>query len=239
MQWYDRTISTLKHGETYSRAKLMDMLRIDNPALSQNSFQWAIGTMVKTGRIERVGRDEYALSSGEKLPIYTPPYTDEANAVIEKISKKYSYIRFTVYESCLLNEFLNHLIAKNTIFVQAEKDSSVFVFRYLQEIMGQGLMYKPTTEDFSLYWKGDSVIITDLISEAPLSQSRPHDITMEKLLVDIYCDKLIRGTFEKSEYKSIVEQAKATYQLDKIKLLRYARRRNKEADIAKIFNGNE
>ena len=239
MQWYDRTISTLKRGETYSRAKLMDKLRADNPSLSQNSFQWAMGTMVKTGRIERIGHDEYALSSGKQLPLYTPMYSDEAITLIEKISKQYPYICFTVFETTLLNEFLNHLIAQNTIFVQAEKDSSVFVFRYLQEGNSQNLMYRPTKKDFSLYWKSDSIIVTDLITEAPLSQSRPHDITIEKLLVDVYCDKLIRGTYGKSEYKGVMEQAKATYLLDKVKLLRYARRRNKEEEIARIFDGNE
>ena len=239
MQWYDRTISTLKRGETYSRGKLMDKLRADNPSLSQNSFQWAVGTMVKTGRIERIGHDEYAISSGQQLPPYMPMYSEEANDLIEKISEQYPHIRFTVFETSLLNEFINHLIAQNTIFVQVEKDSGVFVFRYLQEENGQNLMYRPTKKDFSLYWKSDSIIVTDLITEAPLSQNRPHDITIEKLLVDMYCDKLIRCTYGKSEYRSVMEQARAAYLLDKARLLRYARRRNKEAEIARIFDGSE
>lgn len=49
-------------------------------------------------------------------------------------------------------------------------------------------MYKPTRKEFNRYWTADSVIIADMVSEAPVASNNPHVITIEKMLVDMYCD---------------------------------------------------
>ena len=65
----------------------------------------------------------------------------------------------------------------------------------------------------------------------------PHEITAEKMLVDIFCDKIINLTYGKSEYESIVETIYSRYQVDTARLLRYARRRNKEKEIMQFIDG--
>lgn len=238
MPWYDNTVKSLEAGKTYTRNALMAQLRKDNPSLSRNSFQWAIGGMLKSGKIVRGGFDKYTLSGDNERPRYVPTYSETAGTLIEKVSQKFPYIQFTVFESLLMNEFLNHLIAQNTIFIQVEKEASVFVFRHLQEEGYQNLMYKPSTKQFSLYWAKDSVIVTDIISEAPKEQGSPHAICLEKMLVDMYCDKLISKLYGKAEFNSIVGQALSRYLVEKTKLLRYARRRNKGTEMTEILEAN-
>lgn len=85
----------------------------------------------------------------------------------EVYDEKYPYVQFTVFETVLMNEFLNHLIAQNTVFIQVEKESSIYVFRFFQNQGIQNVMYKPGKKDFNLYWAKDCVIVTDMISEAP------------------------------------------------------------------------
>lgn len=237
MQWYDNTVSALEPGKTYTRSALMDCMKKNNPSLSRNSFQWAVGSMVQSGKLVRTGFDEYKLPGDLQRPIYLPDYTDSAKALMEQIAEKYPCSQFTVFETSLMNEFLNHLIAQNTIFIQVEKETSIFVFRFLQEEGYQNLMYKPIRKDFNLYWSKDSIIVTDMVSESPLLRDSPHSISLEKMLVDMYCDKLISSTFSKAEYASVVEQATSKYMVERPKLLRYARRRNKEAEIKVFFNG--
>ena len=65
--------------------------------------------------------------------------------------------------------------------------------------------------------------------------NNPHVITIEKMLVDMYCDKLIQSTYSKAEYPSVLEQVIKTYKVEKPKMLRYAGRRNKAAEIKKIL----
>lgn len=91
-----------------------------------------------------------------------PIYSDTAEGLIRLISEKYPYVQFTAFETVLMNEFLNHLIAQNTVFIQVEKESGIYVFRFLQEQGIRNVMYKPGKKDFNLYWSKDCVIVTDI-----------------------------------------------------------------------------
>ena len=233
MKWYENT--KLESGKIYSHKSLVAILQRERPSLSTSTYRWAINGMLQDGMLSKKGYNEYSLSDGIKLSEYNPDYSDIANDLINLISRRYPYIQFTVFETALLNDFLNHMIAQNTIFIQAEKENSVFIFRFLQEAGYKNLMYKPSQKDFNLYWAKNSIIVTDIISEAPLKTSEPHMITLEKMLVDMCADKLIAGTYGKSEFPSVLENAQEHYQLDRKRMLRYARRRNKEEVIKKFL----
>ena len=235
MQWYDKTAKNMKADTKYSRQQLISLLREDTPLLNDGSYQWAVGGMLKSGEIIRTGFDEYMVAAGNSLPEYLPTYTQLASDLSGRVTDKFPYIGFTVFETVLMNDFLNHLIAQNTIFIQVEKVVSAFVFRFLQDEGIGNVMYKPTRKDFNLYWTADSVIVTDMVSEAPIASNNPHVITIEKMLVDMYCDKLIQSTYSKAEYPSVLEQVIKTYKVEKPKMLRYAGRRNKAAEIKKIL----
>jgi len=113
-------------------------------------------------------------------------------------------VQFTVFETILMNEFLTHFVAQKTVFIQVEKESSIYVFRFLQEQGIQNVLYKPGKSDFNLYWSKDCVIVTDIISEAPVRADKPHSIKLEKMLVDMLADKLITATFSKAEFVETV-----------------------------------
>ena len=166
---------------------------------------------------------------------YRPNYSDQALRLIDILSKAFPHVSFTVFETVLMNEFLNHLVAQNTVFIQADKENSIFLFRFLQEQGYTNLLYKPSGKDFSLYWSKDCVVVTDLISEAPTLEAEPHSICLEKLLVDMYTDKQISTTYSKAEFPEVIHLARSQYQVNTAKMLRYARRRNKEKEIAMLL----
>ena len=231
MSWYSKTIQSLEAGKNYSRSDLIALLQKENPSLSKNSFHWAIGGMLRSGELIRSGYNSFCRTDNSLKPIYLPAYSEGSIQLIEKVKQAYPYVQFTVFETALLNEFLNHLVAQNTVFLQVEKDAAMFVFRFLQEDNNQNVLYKPTKKEFSLYWEKEGIVITELISEAPVLDSCPHYVCLEKLLVDLYCDKLLKTTYSKAEYKEVVEQAVRRYTIDKAKMIRYARRRNKGAEM--------
>ncbi len=192
---------------------------------------------MRDGKILRRGYDAYSISQGEKHREYRPLYSDETINLIDLISKKYPHVSFTVFETVLMNDFLNHLIAQNTIFVQVEKESSIYVFRYLQDEGYDNVLYKPRQEDMTLYWSKGSIIVTDMVSEAPLRAADPHVITLEKILVDMLADKLILASYSKAEYPDVIEQAESRFLLDKKRMLRYAKRRNRYKEICNYLEG--
>ncbi len=70
------------------------------------------------------------------------------------------------------------------------KGDMSYVFRFLQDQGIQNVMYKPSKNDFNLYWAKDNVIVTDMISETPIRTNKPNYIMLEKMLVDMSADKL-------------------------------------------------
>ena len=64
-------------------------------------------------------------------------------------------------------------------------------------------------------------------------------ITIEKMLVDMYCDKLIQCTYSKAEYPSVLERVIKTYKVERPKMLRYAGRRNRAAEIKKLMEESD
>lgn len=229
------TTELLTKGQTYTRKQLMAVFRKAVPTLTESSFQWTLGRVLKSGDLFRIGYDGYALPSREVHSFYAPLYSEHAERVMKLVDDVYPYVSFTVFETVLMNEFLNHLIAQNTIFISVEKDSSPFVFRTLQEAGCGNIMLKPSRNTFNLYWTQDSIVVIDMVSEAPLAKDAPHRITIEKMLVDLYCDKLIAGMYSLAEFPSVLEQACKKYQVDRVRLLRYARRRNKESEVREIL----
>ena len=231
MRWYEEIISELDGDRIYSHKELIAQLKLKKPNLSDNSCQWSVNALTRSGKLSRKGYDAYALSSGDDPAVYSPEYSDTANRLIEAVDARFPHVRFTVFETVLMNDFLNHLIAQNTIFIQVEKESGIFVFRFLQDEGFPNVLFKPDKDDFALYWSKDVVVVTDMVSEAPLRNDRPHVIALEKMLVDMRADKLISTTYGKEEYPNVIEQAKSRYLLDKTRMLRYARRRNKLEEI--------
>ena len=227
------SLRSLERGRIYPRKELISILKNENSEMSDNSLIWMIGYLVKRGKLVHIGRDQYTLS-GRKKDEYSPVYSQSAVDIKNHIAGKYPAIGFTIFESTLLNEFLNHLIARNTIFVQTERDTSAFIFDFIRENVQPNVLYKPSEKEYSRYWQPDMIVVLDWTSQAPLNLAAPHDITAEKMLVDIYCDKTIRLTYSGSEYKSIVNAVYDMYNVDTVRLLRYAGRRNKAEEI-KVF----
>lgn len=240
MKWFDSTVGRLEKDRIYSRKELTDMLREDYPYVSSNSYTWAIADIIKHGRLAKIGYNQYRCPGDDIKEVYIPKYTEAAQKVIDLLKEHLPNVKITVFESVLLNEFLaenTEKISDNVIFLEAEKDSTLPVFRFLQEQGIPNLIYKPTKKDFCFYRTQNSIVISDMTSEAPTRRKNPQEICLEKLLVDIFCGRLIKLTYALKDFKSIAETAQTRYLIDKPRLLRYAGRRGKESQIVTFCPG--
>lgn len=237
--WYESALDKMTQGKWYSHKALVGLLNQEKPGLSLSGYHWAIDKLLQKGVLDKKGHGMYSISDGKKPQPFSPSYSENALSLTKSLSNKYPYVAFTVFETALMNHFINHLIGQNTVFLQVEKESAIYVFRYFQKEGHNKVLYKPNKKEFSLYWDIGTIVITDLISEAPLRSDEPHSIMLEKMLVDMCADKLIASTFSKAELPDIFEQAINRYILDKPRMMRYARRRHKEEEIRKYIAGEQ
>lgn len=224
--WYEEVIKRLPENLIFTRKELYIKLQEHNREFNYNSYKWILPELISKGLIYRRGYDAYSRNLSKVSAIYTPRYSEKAKKLQQLIEEEYPLAEFCVFESFLLNEFLNHQIANNTIVIQIEKEIGGFLFDFLEEEYAGRVLYKPKEDMFQRYWSEDCVIIVDKVSEAPKDKQNPYDMTLEKLLVDIFAESIIRYLFSPSEYPLIVETAMERYLIDEKKMMRYARRRN-------------
>ena len=167
--WYSSVIDTLQEGQSYRRTDLINLLKQDHRGLNENTYSWAIGNMLKNGILQRTGWGYYVLSKKEQKAPYVPLYSVEAQTIRFLVSNQFPQLGFTIFETTLLNEFLNHLIAKNAVYVQTERRFSNDVFDFLKWNTDRFVLYRPSAKQYSLYFRPNMIVVHDWVSEAPLN----------------------------------------------------------------------
>tara|TARA_R110002049_G_scaffold236239_1_gene409462 strand:+ start:14648 stop:15040 length:393 start_codon:yes stop_codon:yes gene_type:complete len=122
--------------------------------------------------------------------------------------------------------------------VEVEKEVMEPVFYALKE-QGKEVFLDPSEEIVNNYVANASepIIITRLTTEAPTQKlNKVITQTIEKLLVDIYCDPVIFAAQQGAELKRIYREVFDRYNVNRTKMFRYASRRNKRDEIEDFIN---
>jgi len=206
--------------------EIMDIIRKDNEEISETDMKWKLFHYCKENGLQGIGAQQYAKTS------YVYDY--ELGAVAEEISNKlraqYPEIKLAVWESRILNEWLNLLIAKNTIFIETPKAYVETIYDALSEF-DENIMVlvNPKTEEYFRYQRDDLIVLRTMVERAPISKN--NHLTIEKLFVDLLCDKFLLELFDTYTVQELIRNASASYAVNEKKLLAYARRRGRYNEI--------
>jgi len=182
----------------------------------------------------RVGRNQYQKVGKEpKKSVFTGVYSHAALQVIGHMQKQFPLLSYRVWELSWLNEFFNHQLAHNKIFVEVEKEGCDFVFSSLVEKFPGRVLLTPKAQELLRYGTDNGIVIDRLITEAPKSDEEPYQVPLEKLIVDLFANKNLM--LFKGDYATAIESMFAKYRIDQVSMLRYARRRNKVKDIVEFL----
>ena len=174
----------------FTRNELLNSFRQGGYRLSESSFYKKVEDMVNAGEIVRVGRNRYCLPDG-KQQVYRHDYSELAKEVASHIEEQYPYLDFTIFEFIQMNDFVNHLVAHNVIFLSVEPDVMEFVFDSLKEKYPGKVLINPTVDIYHQYWSDNMIVIVKLTTEAPKGQIKKWHTRLEKLLVDIMSEPLL------------------------------------------------
>ena len=227
-------ISLLKNKEPFDRQELFQVLEEQFKGLSQASYKLKMQRLLESGQIARAGRNLYCIPDNQ-VPIYYYGYSELAAEVQKIIYESHPFLEYRIFELVQMNEFLNHQIAHNSVFVYVEADLGDFVFETLKEKFPGKILLNPSVKEYHLYWQDDLIIIGKLLTEAPKGKKAVWHTCLEKMLVDMTAEKVIKATFSESEYPEVLEQAFQKYIIDESQMFRYAKRRHVKDDILKII----
>ena len=218
----------------FTRKELLESFRKAGYMLSEASFYKKVEELVKNGQIIRVGRNVYSLPDGKRL-IYEYKYSELAEEVAQEITQQYPYVNFSIFEFVQLNDFVNHLIAHNVIFLSVEAEIMDFVFETLRDKYPGKVLINPTVEIYHQYWSDNMIVLGKLTTEAPKGQKVSWHTRLEKMLVDIMAEPLLLASISRAEYPHIYEDAFDRYIVDENGLFRYASRRKVTKKIKELI----
>ncbi|MBK7097823.1 MAG: hypothetical protein IPH58_05095 [Sphingobacteriales bacterium] len=98
----------------------------------------------------------------------------------------------------------------------------------------KSVFIEPTNDILEKYIVNEKeiFIVKPLVTEAPTQNiNGVETATIEKMLVDIFCDDVIFSAQKGAEMRTIFKEAFAKYTINQSKMLRYADRRRKKEEL--------
>ena len=218
----------------FSRIDLKHAIEETGIHLGESSFKVLLQKLLNEGEISRIGRNAYCVTEG-RYNSYGYQYSDLAINIANNMEQKYPHLDFSIFELIQLNEFLNHQIAHNVVYVSVEEDLSPFVFEFLKELYPGKVLLNPTVEEYHTYWYDNMIVVNKLVSEAPKGTQENWKVRIEKLLVDLLTSKLLRSSVSDAEVPEIYQEIFDKYIVDESCMFRYAKRRAADKKIRKFI----
>ena len=191
---------------------------------------WRIYKLIETGVLQRIGRGLYRVGTET---VYHPELPRNLKSIYQKIREQFPYAAICAWHTSCLNEFTIHQPGKHTLLIEVEKDVAESVFNFLNE-QHKEVFLNPSKEVYHRYVSGkkEGIVILPLISEAPTQViNNTATVTIEKILVDIFCDSVIFAPFQGNEMRNIFKTAMQKYTVNMSTLKRYAFRRGKKEEL--------
>ena len=203
--------------------------------IKKATVNWRVYSLVQIGILNRIGRGKFVLGKGKT---YLPEFSSKIKTLNAKLKKEFPYLNFCLWNTSLFNEFMVHQPGRFYILVEVEKEATQSVFFYLKE--NKHSVFIDATKDLIEKYIPDekeTLMVKALISEAPLQVVNGVNFpTLEKMLVDIFCDDVIFAAQQGSEMRTIFREAMKKYTLNENRMLRYADRRRKRESFKEYMN---
>lgn len=235
MMTIEERLSSFGDNQQLDKNDLYQLIRTFYPNYKDNSIRWVIYRLVRKGIISKLDSNMYII--GKKNTYQQQETSDERQKIIQALDRAFPNLRMVVYESTLLNEWVNHQIARKVIFIEIEKYFINDVFRYIYDKFPTKTLLNPDKADLYMY-DGELIIVTQLVSQAPINPKKK-DIKIEKLIVDLYTKDLITEFINEDEKEDVIESIFKTYPVNIKTIYAYSKRRKNLITIKEIISNHK
>lgn len=187
------------------------------------------------GVLTRVGRGKYIVGQEKK---YIPEVSKSFKTLNKKIKSQFPFLDCCIWSTSVFNEFMLHQPFKFYNLVEVDKEATESVFFFMKESK-YSVFIEPDLDTLYKYVpeEKETWIVKSLVTEAPVQEiSGIKTITIEKMLVDLFCDPITYNTQQGSEMERIFKEAFDKYSINENTMLRYADRRRKKKELDGYLN---
>jgi hypothetical protein len=227
-----------KEEEIFNRESLLDFYLQFDPDLKDSTFRWRIHYLKAKKVITPITKDLFALGS---KPKFIPAISAFEKRIANKVEKQFLDVKYSIWSTKSVNEFSLHLSARFITILQVEIDALEPVYAFLKNQKIGTVYIQPDEKELERYiFESDkSIILQSLISKAPSQKiGKIVTITLEKMIVDLFCEKELFISFQGSELVHIINNAYNRYSINFTTMFHYARRRGRELDLKQFLKEN-
>lgn len=223
--------------EFFSREELFNFYRQFEPALKATTFRWRIYHLKTKKIISVISRGLFTLSY---KPIFKPYIEEAGRKIYSKIESQFPDLKQCIWSTKIVNEFMLHIPGRFITILQVEENALEPVYEFLKEQKYRDVYIQPEEKEIEryIYETESSIILQLLISKAPTQKVKEiKTTTIEKMIVDLYCDKKLYSLYQGSELAHVINNAYNRYTINFTKFFAYAKRRRKEIEIKDFLLG--
>lgn len=236
----DFTIDQLKNKfngrESFSRKELFEFYRQIEPDLKETTFRWRIYDLKAKKIITSASREFFSLAY---RPAFQPEVDEAGKKIYKKIEKQFPGLKQCIWSTKIVNEFMLHIPGRFITILQVEKEALEPVYEFLKDQNIRNVYIQPDEKEIDryIYESESTIILQSLISKSPTQKVKAiSTTTIEKLIIDLYCDKKLFLAFQGSELVHIINNAYNRYSIDFTKLFGYAKRRRREIEVKEFLS---
>lgn len=216
----------LSKVELYNKYEKNDM--------SSRTKDMLIKKLIEDGIITKICNNQYKIVNKRKYHIYRE--YDNTKDLINLLKEiRYDYI---IYNITFLNEWLNQLIGKNTIFIEVDKKYFNSIYELLVDNEYKNVLVNPSMQEIEKYSLSDLIIIKPLYSRSPINR-KEKSFTLEKIIVDLFADDILKKYYSTSELPWIYKQMFKEYAIDEYSLNAYLTRRRIKEKFYEFLKTND
>ena len=221
----------------FTREELFNFFRSFDPNLNEGTFGWRVYDLKKRNIIETIKKGVYQLVYKQGFK----PEPDKKILAISNILDAPLCECYNIWNTSWLNEFIELQATSSMTILEVDKDSIERVFYSLKDKGYENVYLKPDENVLDRYVSEltEAIVIKPMVSRAPTQMvSKAAVPTLEKILVDLYCDEKIFFAFQGSQLDKIFEGAFEKYSINLSRLINYAKRRNREEGVKQFLLKN-
>jgi hypothetical protein len=219
----------------FSREELYNFYKQFEPELNEHTFGWRIHNLKKKNIIKPLHKGIYTISSRH---LFIPEISKKIQKISHSIKSNFTGVTYNLWETRWLMEFTRHQAAVHMIILEADKDIIESIFYLLKDKGFKNVFLKPDRNLMEKYIseENESILVKPMISRSPIQKINKIPVaTLEKILVDLFCDTDIFYAYGGVEMVNIYSNAFKYYAINFSKLFTYARRRRREAQIKRFI----
>ncbi len=211
------------------------------PGLKDSTLRWRIHHLKESGVLLPVKRGVYELNSRSQRQQFNPSPSKKMINLYQAYSSQFSSESCALWSTEWLAQFMELQPAHSFIVFEIEKDLTQSLFSYLKQnrkdvflMPDQDMMHNYVME------RKDAIIVRPMVSRAPLQKMRNSlpIASLEKIMIDIFCDKDIFIAYQGSELKNIFNNAWKNYALNLSAMMNYAQRRKRSKELLNFLKKN-